>query len=248
MSRLVQSSWLVLQRAVSDSYQILRATYQQRDLKAALLQEQSQNDMAGRLLRAEKQWSLLRYHGLLPYLRQTETWNRYLGTTVDSSNAPRAAKVAFMITSKMRTQLTDTLGYSADQVRSLTPTQANILIENEIKPSDFDLKVIKQLEVEARKVQQAELEASSVSDQEQPQEPTAGAVSFMALEEATRSAEAEKPTVKWFEVMEKRPDHEASVVGLYRSQAEAEEAVQVREALSSTKKSGATFWAQETQR
>lgn len=48
------------------------------------------------------------------------------------------AKVAFMITSSMKQELKDKLGYDADQIKQMTPQQASIVLYHAVSPDTFD--------------------------------------------------------------------------------------------------------------
>eukprot|EP00977_Amphora_coffeiformis_P029304 scaffold39887_cov229-Amphora_coffeaeformis.AAC.6 len=48
---------------------------------------------------------------------------------------PPVAKVAFMVTGRMKGQLTE-MGYSAEDIKQMTPMEASLLIDNQVSPAD----------------------------------------------------------------------------------------------------------------
>lgn len=57
--------------------------------------------------------------------------------TPTSSAPPPPAKVAFMITARMREQLND-LGYTPNDIKQLKPAEASLLLEHNVTPADKD--------------------------------------------------------------------------------------------------------------
>lgn len=162
--------------------------------KAVLLQEArepSHNSVAASLLRIEKEYGLMRYHGINGYLQQrfggtsctamsqrqansspslsgsasgTSTSNGSNGT----SGPVSTAKVAFMITSFMKQSLVDELKYPTDRIKKMTPQQASLALHHQVKPDAFD-EVMPQLELEFAQAQQNEQERQQQEANERKQ-------------------------------------------------------------------------------
>jgi hypothetical protein len=114
--------------------------------------QESNNTVAVSYLRIEKELNLMRYHGFMGYLRQSwwlqqlpEQWSRRLrglgpplvSSTFESQqqrSSSTMARVAFMITAAQRAALVDKLGYTAHQIKQLTPLEATLILEHNIQP------------------------------------------------------------------------------------------------------------------
>lgn len=147
-----QESWKLVGQGV-------RAPQQFRQ---TLVQEaQQQNRTALSLLRTQKEWNDMRYYGIVPYLQQKMPISTSMlrlqpsspfattapsdatvaapGPTANTSstttNTSAPAKVAFMVTGRMKGQLAE-LGYSPEDIKSLTPVEASLLIEHGVAPAD----------------------------------------------------------------------------------------------------------------
>ena len=114
--------------------------------KQVLLETSRQANVASiKILNAEKELNLLRYHGATKYLQMA--WQRRVsssiadgggdadGSTSSRTDDGRTARVAFMITSKNRQDLNE-LGYSSEDIRQLTPADALLLLENGAEKKD----------------------------------------------------------------------------------------------------------------
>ncbi len=112
------------------------------------------NIVAIKLLQLHRELNLMRYHGIQNYIRQwwlmrkssdsinngntpistnnNKIFNEYGQTKVNSrtENKKSVARVAFMITTDMRKKLSNNLGYTAQDIRSLTPQEAMLLLEH----------------------------------------------------------------------------------------------------------------------
>ena len=155
------------------------------------------NSVAVSILKIEREFGLVKYWGLAEYLRQHRPLFSFSSRlsladdkfTASSTNAETAAnatnensdeadgqssssagaKVAFMITSSMKRDLIDGLGYPASTVKGMTPQQASLVLHNRLSPDSYE-ETIPGLEQEfakeqERKVQQARFEAAE--DQEE---------------------------------------------------------------------------------
>jgi len=90
------------------------------------------NSVAVAILKVEREVRLASYHGLNNYAREKWGKGRKGDYVVDRRTM---ATVPFMITSQQKRHLTLTLEYTEKQIRSMTPIDATIIIENSIKSS-----------------------------------------------------------------------------------------------------------------
>lgn len=126
--------------------------------------QESNNTVAISYLKVEKELNLMRYHGFMGYLRQSswlqlpQQWSRRLrglGPPLVSSafesqqqqhqqhqqqqrSSSTMARVAFMITAAQRSALANKLGYTAHQIKQLTPLEATLILEHSIQPIEMD--------------------------------------------------------------------------------------------------------------
>ncbi|EJK57299.1 hypothetical protein THAOC_22671 [Thalassiosira oceanica] len=110
--------------------------------KQVLLETSRQANVASiKILNGEKELNLLRYHGLQKYLqmawqrRRASSYSIAEGGGAAETDDGRTARVAFMITSQNRQDL-NRLGYSAEDIRQLTPADALLLLENRAEKKD----------------------------------------------------------------------------------------------------------------
>jgi len=122
------------------------------------------NTVAISLLRIEKQYNLLHYHGIQEYWKQFVSPSFFYTPTLESSSSnstgiplksavtelsfdggsatlssSKKAKVAFMITSAQRAQLSSPpLNYTKERIRKMTPTEALLILEYSIVPMDAE--------------------------------------------------------------------------------------------------------------
>jgi hypothetical protein len=111
------------------------------------------NQTAVSFLRAEQQWSLLRYHGVLDYGRilwaqrrrnatlqhpklfysTSDTGNEQQSSSASASSTS-SSKIAVMITNRMRQTLIHDLNYhDKEQISKLTPLQASLILKHELR-------------------------------------------------------------------------------------------------------------------
>ena len=65
------------------------------------------------------------------------------GTGVANADAnANTAKIAFMITSSMKHDLTESLGYSSEAIRAMKPQQASLVLHHEVSPESYDEQII----------------------------------------------------------------------------------------------------------
>jgi hypothetical protein len=104
------------------------------------------NTVATGLLKVDKEVGLVKYYGLSGYLKQ-----RFQSTTTargESSpdtdpvaSSPVGAKIAFMVTASMKQELSERLGYGIDQIKTLTPLQASLILNESIQPDEIETKL-----------------------------------------------------------------------------------------------------------
>jgi hypothetical protein len=129
-------------------------TRQPRNLRQVWIdQARESNQTATKILLADKEIGLLQYYGVTGYIREKKWLSFPSFSSLTSSSSPlesssspslpngdkkpsKVAKVAFMVTSSMRAELTDRLGYDADQLRKLTPLQATLILEHDVTSAD----------------------------------------------------------------------------------------------------------------
>jgi hypothetical protein len=122
------------------------------------------NSAAVSLLKVDKQIGLIQYHGLSGYLKQRFQFQSTLlpdaakNHPVESTN--KGARVAFMVTTAMRTELTDRLGYDADQIKKLTPMQVSLILHHNVAPATMEQELpnLMQAHQEVERVRQQEAE------------------------------------------------------------------------------------------
>lgn len=209
------------------------------------------NQVAVNLLSFEKELNLVRYYGIPGYLKEkqyklpfstlgasspsssgaatsatpdsnsTNTEPKDTGDTKDSP--PKVGKVAFMITSSMRQELTERLQYEPHQIKSLTPTDAMLILDNSVKPSDVKAQLpALQKEYEEARVLAAE-EAAKQHAAEVEQKRRESELSSVIEESVSRSVPSDdEQGTTWYQVVECKDGEEPSVVGMYLDKAEAE--------------------------
>ncbi len=157
--------------------------------------EPSPNSMAISFLKIDKEIGLVKYWGLAEYLRQnrglfsfSSLSSRLLTQKADTAtsdstdiastdendssqkaaNNSATAKVAFMITSSMKRDLVDGLGYQASVVKGMTPQQASLVLHHRLAPDSYE-EQISELETafaEEQQRQREELEEQQRKQQE----------------------------------------------------------------------------------
>ena len=160
---------------------------------------QDSNHVAASVLSFQQQWGLMQYHGFFNYWRQrfqhqlpqqlqttaggsasmsstdattttTATAVPGLITNNNTNNAASVAQVAFMITATMRKELSDSLGYTAEQIKGLTPMEASLILHHKILPDDREQKLpmlVQAYEQEQERLQQEAAAAAKVAAEEE---------------------------------------------------------------------------------
>jgi hypothetical protein len=250
-------------RVGRDGYQLARAVVQTRSVKPVLLEHARQsNSVAHSLLRVDKQVGLVKYYGLSGYLkhRLQSTSSAAAAAAVAVESAPNGgAKVAFMVTGSMKQELTERLGYEAEQIRQLTPLHASLILSNDIAPEDREARLpiaeeeyevqrrLEELEQQERlklPEQQEQLQLQQ-QQQERPLPASFSSPDFVFSGGYASTNLLEHPSNDgfgdiWFEVTETK-DGETSRVGLYYDEEEANIGLQARQYIADRKKQELTF-------
>lgn len=214
------------------------------------------NQVAVRILLLEKEWGLFKYHGASGYLQRK--WAS--GSTLPNNEPDHeqkndkkeddTAQIAFMITSRMKQQLQEALGYSETLIKSMTPLQASLVLKYQILPYEYNGK-LPQLEedyhIQQEQKRQAEQEKRTRHSQLEQEGNQSAAVneSFSTSTESSNSPQVPLETsspstasmlfndnlptgrtrIKWYEVIQTQPNGEETKLGLYRTPEEAQEGV-----------------------
>lgn len=162
-----------------------------------------------------------------------------------------------MITSRMKQQLQEELGYSDTFIKSMTPLQASLVLQHQISPKDYDGKVSQLVEdYHAQQEQQRvqELQRKEQEEREQQQQTAMESNSHQLHAPSPNSTagshntDAQNPLtqrsgITWYEVIQTEPNGEESKMGLYRSPEEAQEGIDALEYIAERRqqKKGATL-------
>jgi hypothetical protein len=274
----MMSSWAKkFTRYGRDGYNVARVVVQHRgsNVKPLLLEQARQaNTVANGLLRVDREVGLVKYYGLSGYLKQrlqststlTASGDASQDNTLSSSGSRNAgdgaAKIAFMITASMKQELSELLGYSADQIKSMTPLQASLILNDRIQSEEMEAKLpIAEAAYEARR-QEEEEEARIRAVHQATVAPTAtqaqvvvgmghdtqhfgigaGYRSRNELDYVrTSSIGAFFSASEWFEVTEIALDGSVSRVGLYLDEDEAKLGLATRREIAEAKNTNLKF-------
>jgi len=181
------------------------------NVRSLLLDQARQaNTVAHGFLKVDKEVGLMKYYGLLGYMKrylQGMTWfsrltssqgdggrNATIGGNPSSTSSSlttteenggglsssssssssegndvgTTAKIAFMVTASMKQELSEGLGYTMDQIKTMTPLQASLILNERISPQDMEIRLPIAEEAyasAARKRQQDEEEARKIQAQ-----------------------------------------------------------------------------------
>ena len=154
-----------------------------------------------------------------------------------------------MITSSMKSELTDNLGYAADDIKRMTPLQASLVLNHKVAPAEYDeqLPLLEQeYEAEQERLRQQqeaeETERRQKMEQEAAQQQTAAAQEESSNTFDTASSSFSPKDLAdaigvesgfedtWYEVVEIKPNS-GDVIrqGLYPNRAEADLGLETRE-------------------
>jgi hypothetical protein len=242
-----------------------------------LEQAQLNNRVAARILLLEKEWGLFKYHGASKYLEQKWSSRRALPRANDNNQQPNAeqrsnknkevftetAQIAFMITSRMKQQLREELGYNETLLKSMTPLQASLVLQNQIIADDYndklpqlekdyhkqqELKRKEEEELRAR-IEQHEAELDQVAPvNESPcstytesppskqvlRPPQTPFLQHASVSSVNQSTGGIKIT--WYEVIQTQPDGEEQKMGLYKCPEEAQEGIDALQYIAERRK------------
>lgn len=145
--------WNRTQRFGSDSLLLVSKLARSPSRDVLISQAQKANTLATSLLRVEREANLIRYHGFLGYFRNVNTVTRKLGFSSSSKSLKGAetqttpapsknvARVAFMITTSQRLELSERLGFTPDQIKALKPLEATLILDHSLLPVDVETKL-----------------------------------------------------------------------------------------------------------
>ena len=138
-----------LARALAKSARAKGITAQSSNVVRPILLDHARqsNRVATSMLKVDKEVGLVRYWGLWGYVRQRLSSSSASpagdNAISNSSNSEKEenekkVRVAFMITSAMKSELTDQLGYDSEQVKKMTPVQASLLLNNKVPSEEME--------------------------------------------------------------------------------------------------------------
>jgi len=215
--------------------------------KPSLLDQARQsNSVAYSLLRMDRQIGVVRYYGIMGYFRQQ--WQARFtsslppSTTSEDNNdgnvpvssptstasgaantasEPTKARIAFMITASMKSELIEKLGYDMDQhIKKMTPLQASLILHRRITAEEMEEELPsaeeeyqKQLEEDAVR-QQKEAEAQETLRAQQlaamkkaeALEKAQGAASGEISADAKNQQDTQSASPPLYETMDGTPD------------------------------------------
>jgi hypothetical protein len=199
----------------------------------------------------KREVALLKYYGFVKYMQNQyqDLVHSRLFTTVDASVADptattqySAAKVPFVMTVKMRTELMETWGYSEEEIRQMTPQQAHALLEKERRRSSRSSSIDPQPHQTVDEFHAATVkDAQSVSQFLQASKPTTpySASSTASLDSSNDDNDASEGTTTWYEIVEhvaSPADGDAApepqVVALYLNEKDAQFGLTIYEELA----------------
>lgn len=261
-----------------DGYNLARVFVQHRgsNVKPLLLEHARQsNTVATGILKAEKEIRLVKYHGLSGYMKQRLQSTSALATSSNSesetaspfgrSPSGSTAKIAFMVTASMKQELSENLGYNTDQIKTMTPLQASLILNDGITPDEMESKLPLAEEAHEIQRQKEEEEARLFAEQQQVKATTGadiqdisgggvmahhtehfgsggGFMSRNELDAARKSSIGEFfSTSEWFEVTEIKADGSSNRVGLYTNEEEAKLGLETRQEIADAKNTRLKF-------
>lgn len=222
-------------RVGRESWQLLRSVtthrgHSWRNTLVTAAQSQG-NQTAARLLHVDKEIGLLRYYGLMGYLREKQWIQRNSNTTMrlkSTETDPSKPKIAFMITSAMRKDLMEELAYHETQIKQMTPLEASLILEHRVTPPEKDERLpllIYQYETEMEAQANKQRERARMEQEQLNAEDTS--------QHQPLSNETTVQGTLWYEVVETNDqDGSSTVVGLYSNQAEADLGAETQQQLA----------------
>jgi len=269
-------------RMGKDGYHLARAVveHRSRNVRPLLLDHARQsNSVATGILHVDKEVGLVRYYGVSGYLKQRFQSTSALTTSEDSSSTSgdgtttttATAKVAFMVTTSMKQELADRLGYNEDQIKAMTPVQASLILNESIAPNEMATRLPQAEAAYEEQRQKEEENARQKAEQQQQQRHQEAAVSADADDQPAASsaalgshssqffsdggyrsrdelAEVQNSTIgaffsasEWFEIIETDTAGLESRVGLYQDKDEAELGLKTRRDIAEAKTTNLKF-------
>lgn len=169
LSARSKSIFSSVQRGLIDSVKLSQAFYQRQprpvtlhDARLVLQQslQQESNVAASSLLKADREINLMKYHGIIDYMKQQKPLLSLFGKqqqnetssgsdwSVSSGGQEKqkrtdasTARVAFMITKQQRVELMQECHFTQEEIKCLTPIQANIILQEKMSASDPNWKI-----------------------------------------------------------------------------------------------------------
>ncbi len=117
------------------------------------------------------------------------------------TNSASTARIAFMITSSMKSDLVDGLGYQASDVKGMTPQQASLVLHHRLAPESYEEEISnleKEFEEEQEKrqrEQQQELQTLESSEEELAESKSSTNGSSDSLVQASEESNGESTTL-----------------------------------------------------
>ena len=130
-----------------DSWQLLSGVlwkqHQHITWRDVVVSQAGSNAVARSIVQWEKERALMQYHGWTVYLRHKLSGSpgggsgtRSIGDSMASATESKpTARVAFMVTSAQKEELKERLGYTADQIKKMTPVEASLTLHHNVEPS-----------------------------------------------------------------------------------------------------------------
>lgn len=272
----MMSSWTKhVTKLGRDGYNLASVVVKHRgsNVRPLLLEQARQaNTVATGLLKVDKEVGLVKYYGFSGYLKQrlksTSSAAPLMAseggdTPLDTTRAlpGSAAKIAFMVTASMKLELSGRLGYGADQIKTMTPLQASLILHESIQPGEMETRLpLAEQAYEARRLKEeeearilAEQQAESAAMVAHP--PVYGmghdtqhfgvGVGYRSRNELeivrNSNIGAFFSASEWFEVTEIAADGSISRVGLYTDEEEAKLGMTTRRDIAEAKKTSLKF-------
>ena len=223
------------------------------------------NRVATSMLKVDKEIGLIRYWGLWGYLRQRLSPSFSSGASQaienrnDEEGSEKKARISFMITSAMKADLADRLGYDPEKVKQMTPLQASLLLNNNVPAEEMEsrLPILEKEHIEEEEREQQRrhekeqlrlLESLHANAGVSPstndvyamhRDPISttehGYISANIMDDGNYRNDAWGRGSTWYEVIETRGDGESSRVGLYLVEEEAQLGLETRQLVADRK-------------
>lgn len=263
VSQTSRESWQLTRaccKPSSNSSSALSALSADRFKTTLLEHAQMSNQVAVRILLLEKEWSVFKYYGAYGYLQRKWSSGPSLPKIDnDKDGKPNheqeknnekedeTAKIAFMITARMKQQLQEELGYNEALIKSMTPLQASLVLNHRISLVEYSVK-LPQVEEDYRIQQERKIQKDQerrTRQVQQEKEETHRATMIESISTESSNAHqippdtplpcspvivnvdlvSESKKITWYEVIQSLPNGEETKLGLYRTPEEAQEGI-----------------------